>query len=247
MEKYSEWWSFKIFSPLGEYVNGRLSSYFRPEELIDLLIYDAQKTNSFDQGNSEIILNNNALLQQCFKTKILFTRDIYVLCLPHINILNDPVQLQKLRSNHIAADLWIETPYEILYQDPTAKFWLHPLYNQIMCKNKKMLYSWKELCYLITVYVSSPNEHFTSIGESLLQVNANSVFADEIRFKYFHKSQIPSILKQVTKYLGKMTNVLVLCPNLMRGDEDIKTSAFIEDTMFSNNRLLPHVPSFVYI
>jgi hypothetical protein len=246
VDKYTEWWSFKIFSPLGLYTNGRLSTYFRPEELINLIISEAEKNHNFESGNSEIILTDENL-RNSFNTDVIFVPELYALCLPHINILDDPIQIKQLRDKHSAADLWIETPYDILYLDSTAQFWLHPLFNTIIGKNVKMSYSWKELCNMFNVYLSAPNAHFTAINESMYAVNSNSIFANEIRFRYFHKCQIQTILKQLSKYLGKQSTILTLCPTLKQDDTDEQTAAFIENIMFANNPLLPHISNSVYI
>ena len=66
-------------------------------------------------------------------------------------------------------------------------------------------------------------------------------------FNIFHKSQIPFILKQITKYLGKKHNILTLCPELHHNESDVTTMYFLEDLMFSNNRLLPHMSCSTYV
>ena len=167
--------------------------------------------------------------------------------MPHVNILEESTQLNDLRNKNIAADLWIETPYNILYKDPTAKFWISPVFNQIMCSNKEICYSWKELCCLVTHYITNPNTHFTALGDSMFSVNSDSVFANDFRFTYFHKTQIPAILKQITKYLGKRSNILTLFPQFMLEDSDIETMAFIEHTLFGDNRLMPNIQNFIYV
>jgi len=63
----------------------------------------------------------------------------------------------------------------------------------------------------------------------------------------FTKTQIPAILKQITKYLGKRSNILTLFPELMLEDSDIKPVAFIETTLFGDNRLMPNIQNFIYV
>lgn len=244
VEKYSEWWSFKVFSPFVEYVHGRLPSYFRPEELINLLLNDAEKNYSFDPGNSKIILVDE-YLQKCFNTTVIFVSDLYTLCLSHINILDDPAKVLLIKNKHIAADLWIDTPYDILYKDSSSKFWLPPLYNDIMCKNTKMTYKWNELCFLITNFITTKNPYFTPFGVGSFLINSGTAFSNEMKFKYFHKSQIPDIIKQIIKYLGKQSNILTLCPELYQTNDDIETAKFLEEIMFGNNRLMPHSNSYI--
>ncbi len=212
-----------------------------------MIVDDAENNQSFEPGNSEIILTDEDL-RKCFNTDVIFVPELYALCLQHINILDDLNQIKQLRDKHTAADVWIDTPYDILHQDSTAQFWLHPHFNAIIGKNYKMSYAWKELCDMFTTYVSNTsNSHFTAINESMFAVNSNSIFTNEIRFKYFHKCQIPTILKQLSKYLGKQSTIITLCPLLMRDDTDVQTAAFIENIIFANNPLLPHISSAVYI
>ena len=66
-------------------------------------------------------------------------------------------------------------------------------------------------------------------------------------FNIFHKSQIPFILKQITKYLGKKHNILSLCPELHHNKSVVSTMYFIEELIFGNNHLLPHMSSSTYV
>ena len=63
----------------------------------------------------------------------------------------------------------------------------------------------------------------------------------------FTKTQIPAILKQIIKYLGKRSNILTLFSELMLEDSDIETVAFIEHTLFGDNRLMPNIQNFIYV
>jgi hypothetical protein len=246
IDKYSEWWSFKIYSPLNELINGRLDLYFRPEELINIILEEAKNSNCFELGNSEIIVANERL-QKCFNTNIIFAPNLYVLCLSHINVLTDASQIETLKNKNINSELWIETPYDILYKDPTAQFWLHPIINQIICGNKQITYSWETICDSVNQFICNSNVHFTRHDKNIFSINTNSPLCNEFRFQYFHKSQIPFILKQITKYLGKKHTLLSLCPELHQNESDLSTVYFIEELMFGNNRLLPHMSSATYI
>jgi hypothetical protein len=246
IDKYSEWWSLKMYSPLSELINGRLDIFFRPEELINIILQEANTSNCFESGNSEIIVANDRL-QKCFNTNIIYAPNLFVLCLSHINVLTDVVQIETLRNKHINSELWIETPYDILYKDPTAQFWLHPIINQTICFNNQITYSWESICESVTQFICNPNDHFTRHDKDIFSINTNSPLCNEFRFQYFHKFQIPSILKQITKYLGKKHNILTLCPELHHNESDVTTMYFLEDLMFSNNRLLPHMSCSTYV
>ena len=63
----------------------------------------------------------------------------------------------------------------------------------------------------------------------------------------FTKTQIPAILKQIIKYLGKHSNILTLFPELMLEDSDIETVAFIEQTRLGDNWLMPNIQNFIYV
>lgn len=83
LDKYSEFWSFKTDSPLQLYLTSvrdrPLEPYFVPLELIDHIIDEAHKLKLFAPGNSKIIVANQSLTN-CFRTKLIYTPDLYQLC-----------------------------------------------------------------------------------------------------------------------------------------------------------------------
>lgn len=237
-------------SPLGEYLaslnHEHLDDYFIPEDLINTI--KTLSTINYEIGNSQIIIANDDL-QKCFNTKLIFVQDLYTLCLPHVNVVVNPNKLNELINNYVSAEFYIETPLEMLYKDPTASFWIPPHFNQIICNNQKMVYSWKELCTLFHSFVNTPNKHIQRTDESMFKINSNSMLSHEIRFEHFHKSQILTILKQIAKYLGKPSNILTLCPELVFDNASSYNNVinFIENVLFHNNRLMPYVPSYIHI
>ena len=120
-----------------------------------------------------------------------------------------------------------------------------------MCavKRREKKKALENLCHRGALRLKSiqTREHFTALEDSMFSVNSDSVFANDFRFTYFHKTQIPAILKQITKYLGKRSNILTLFPQFMLEDSDIETMAFIEHTLFGDNRLMPNIQNFIYV
>lgn len=233
---------------MGEYLaslNYELfDDYFIPADLIDTIKH--LPSIKYEPGNSQIIIANNEL-QKCFNTQFIFVQDLYSLCLPHVNVVVNPLKLNELINNNVAAEFYIDTPLELLYKDPDACFWIPPHFNQTICANKQMTYSWKELCTLFHSFVAIPNKQIQRCDDSLFKVNQKFMLSHEIRFEHFHKSQIVSILKQIAKYLGKRSNILSLCPDLIFYQIPLNVIHFIESVLFHNNQLMPYVPSYIYI
>ena len=216
LAKYSVWWRFKPNSLLKEYLkknNLYLTTYFNPKDLYDSIIAIAKSKNLFDRGNKKVIVLNNKL-QDCFDEWFIYTLDIFKHCLHHVDIVNKDESV-KLQNRAIHNNMRLKLPNNIIYNDPSSLFTLHPQINYYLNKNDKLVYSWKELYDLILDFCTTNTDHFTRCNETILAVNSNSELSTILEFKYFDISQIEDILKKITKYLGKTHNLENYCPKLI--------------------------------
>jgi hypothetical protein len=250
IRNYSEYWIFKPSSSLAQYLKANdydLNFYFTPDKLINIIENIAEQNNMVEVGNSNLILLNDDM-RKCFDSWIIHKPDLYHLCLPHIYTVNTK-KVEELQRNTITCEFYVDSFTDIIYEDPTSLFWIHPVINSVVFNMKKLTYSWKELCEVFLDFTTSQNSHIKQLNKSMFYVKPDSPLAHQFQFKHFDKSQIPLILKQITKFLGKSNNLLSLCDNLCFSYNSplTKVSNFIEDIIQINNNLMPHIPSVVYI
>lgn len=93
------------------------------------------------------------------------------------------------------------------YQDPSATFWLNPLVDWIIYKSEKNVHSWNQLLVDFTDFCVNDKIFFTHHNNSIIEINDNTFFASLYDFKYFHLSQIETMLKQIT-FVEKKTKRL---------------------------------------
>ena len=219
LESHREIWVLKDGSPLRTYFaaqpNARQpNATMTPAEWIRLLRDQFYIHNCFEAGNTDILHIMDTPLQSCFPSPILYAPDLYHLCLPHVNIVTDQETRDRLKHTAVKDELYIESPAALLYHDPTAKFWIPPMVNRIMCGNANICYSWQELHYLFTKFFTTPNVHVGRIDTTMYTIHPTSGLADIFKFKTLHLEQIPLLMKHVTKYLGKTSTMITLCPKL---------------------------------
>jgi hypothetical protein len=219
LENHSEYWMLKETSPLREYIaslpHQTLDQYFTPNTLITLIRDQAYRSNLKEPGNSDIIVTENTPLQAIFKRNALWVPELYTHCLPHVIIVNSGTTLDKLRNTGVAQDLYIEPSHgAALYKDLSAQFWIPNEINQLICQNKKICYSWPELHQLFNKFLTAPSPHVTQLDESIFSINPNSVLAPKLKFSRFHRAQITDIIKRLSRYLGKTSNIMSLCPKI---------------------------------
>ena len=141
LAKYSVWWRFKPNSLLKEYLkknNLYLTTYFNPKDLYDSIIAIAKSKNLFDRGNKKVIVLNNKL-QDCFDEWFIYTFDIFKHCLHHVDIVNKDESV-KLQNRAIHNNLRLKLPNNVIYNDPSSLFTLHPQINYYLNKNDKLVY-----------------------------------------------------------------------------------------------------------
>jgi hypothetical protein len=244
--KYSSWWTFKSHSSLHTYLKNNnvfLETYFYPDQLLSAILYLVRKNNMQEYYNENIIIPD-IFLQQCFQSSILYKPDILEYCLEHIYLVSNE-QTVKLMNQSIHNELFIDIPEDIIYNDPSSLFWLHPDINRILTKNKKIVFSWQELYSLFLDFITTNNIHFIRKEDMIFNINENSELSKIFNFKYFHKNQIEDMLKQITKFLGKSNTVEHCCKQLPFKNLQIDKTvfSFIDLNINNYNRLLPTINS----
>jgi hypothetical protein len=250
-DKYAEWWIFKPFSTLHKYLRAegyQFNSFFCPYEIVQAITNIAEANCMIDPGNSNVIIPDQKLFE-CFNTWNVYKRDLYKHCFPHMTIVKD--KKTDLKHENIYSDFYLDSPLDIIYNDPSSLFWIHPTLNYILCNNQKLSYSWKELYDLFSEFISKPNLHIEQKEESIFYINEKSILKNIFKFNQFHVTQISDILKQSTKFLGKTNTLLSLC-NTLHFDHiehefsNFKTLIlFLEVIIVNNNNLLPYVESYI--
>lgn len=218
LDNNAEWWTLKENSSLRQLAESvgclRLNQWFTPSTLITFIQDQSFRLNLHEAGNSSILNLNNSPLETCFKDAVLYVPDLYKHCLPHVNIVTHGNTLENLKHTAVKKEFYVETPSTLLFKDTSAQFWVPNIYNQIICKNKKVSYSWSELYQLFYDFFSHSNEHLDQLNNSLCMIKSTSDLSNHFNFNFLHKDQITPLLKQITKYLGKTSNLRTLCPKL---------------------------------
>jgi hypothetical protein len=249
--EYKEWWIFKPNSPLSAYIskNGYMFTlYFRPTELIQALKSIASYKDMYAHGNNDVIILDEEL-QECFNTTSIYLPKLFSFCLCHVNIVNSN-KCNQLKNELIKKELYINPPVNIILNDPTSKFWIPPqfvsAYNE---QKKKNSYPWKELTRVFFKHISKIENGVTPLNNSMFQILSNCAFADNLSFTFFHADQVPVILKQITKFLGKSNTILTLCSDLHFCDISLHDTVifWIEEMITKNYDAMPTQSSYVYL
>jgi hypothetical protein len=246
--KFSSWWSFKPNSTLHSYLKNNnifLENYFYPDQLVSVILHLAQKNNMIEYYNENIIIPD-IQLQQCFNSCILYKPDIFEYCLEHIYPVSNDETI-KLMNKSIHDELFIDIPEDIIYNDPSSVFWLHPDINKILTKNDTVVFSWKKLYNLFLDFISTNNSHIKRKEDMIFFINETSELSDIFKFQYFHQDQIEDILKQVTKFLGKSKTIENCCKKLSFNNINIDRHifSFIDLNINNYNKLLPSIISSI--
>ena len=248
LEKYSEWWTLKDLSPLRDFIESLpdhcLETYFTPENLINLINDQTFCLNMKEPANADIINTANSPLQTCFKTGHLYAPDLYNLCLPHVNIVTHPTILENLQNTAIEQEIYFDTPCNLLYSDTTAQFWIPNELNQIICNNLKISYTWTELYQLFYHFFTTPSFHILHCDGNIYMINSNSLLASKIKFLRYHRDQITKIVQQLSRYLGKTSTILTVCPKITFPHCKVTDPfvSWLENELFGNNNMFSRSP-----
>lgn len=245
LEKYSVWWSFKPLSTLEEYLkdyNVALPQYFNPEELYNAIVNIAASNGMIEPGNEKIIVADRRM-HECFNAWYIYVPDLFKVCLKHVQPVPHDMSL-NLQNDAVYKEIFVEPPENIIYNDSSSLFWLHPDINFAMNKNRAMTYSWNELIMLFENFCLTNRQHFTNLGNSMFQINPMSNLRTLFKFKIFHEKQIEELLKSVTKFLGKTNTVQHCCPKFNPNISDPSLFAVLDFAINHYNKLTPFIYTF---
>lgn len=214
VKKYKVWYTFKSNSTLQEYFEDNqiyLNKFFCLEELYNSFLELVEKNYMLVDGNDNIVIPNKKL-QECLQTWFIYMPDLLVYCENQINILPpESILCLKLQTDSILSDICFKAPKNIIYNDPSSLFWLHPDINTLINNNKKIVYSWKELQDIFLNFCLSSFDYVSGVsGKNIFFFKSSSILTNIFKFKFFHQNQIEDILKSVTKFLGQ-TKTLEQC------------------------------------
>ncbi len=240
--KYSVWWTFKPDSTLKSYIERhhyKLNDYFIPDELLNILLDIIDSNYMAVEGNSALIIPDK-FMKKCFSSWMLLKKDLAFHCLEHIDVVEENIS-KNLQNKHIAMNLCVNSPIELLYNDRTSKFWVHPILNFHLNQNKDVAYSWTELHFMFLDFCTTNVEHFTRVNETIIAINSQSEISKLFQFKYFHLDQIDDLLKHATYFLGRTNKLQKLWRyktfNIMSEEEINQICTFVDDVINNNHNL----------
>lgn len=242
LQKFSIWWTFQPESLLEDFLkdyNVILPQYFCPEELFNAILNIASSNGMIEYGNSNIIVADRKL-QECFKTWYIYIPDLLKYCTDHVQPVNSEIN-ESLKNDAVYREIYIEPPVNIIYNDPSSLFWLHPDINYAMNNNLAMTYSWKELVSLFENFCYTNKQHFIRIDQATFQIKPTSILNSLFKFKIFHKNQIEGILKSVTKFLGKPKTIEHCCKNFNPVIADKSLFNILDFAVNNCNKLIPYI------
>jgi hypothetical protein len=254
--KYASWWTFKPSSLLKSYLNDReivLNEYFCLDELQEQVEHVLR--NGAQYYNSDVILLMDEEQQKVFDAWCIYVPDIIKdNLMDHVVAAPDKIS-KALQNKHMTENFYIDSPMDIIYQDPSSVFWLPPLIDFAINKSTGNVYSWNRLIFMFTEFCLNNNDYFTRYSDTIICINENTCLTSLFGFKYFHLSQIETILKKVTKFLGRKNGIIQNC-HFIKNNPIFSASltkihpnvfTFIDEVINSNNSLMPTFSSRLYI
>jgi len=257
VQKYSAWYSFYPPSELKKFLAGQnihFDRHFCMQELIDQLTQIIYAQNMYQNGNENVIILN-PMLQLIFNETTLYVPNLKNYLLPHLIVASPELSIH-LQNQQIHHELYIESPKELIYKDPSSTFWCHPLLDVAMHNCTGNTYSWHHLLANFIEFCSSNTIYFQNHDEKFVFIKENTPISALFSFQYFHLTQCEEMLMKVTKFLGRKNNLTQMCPDLKynsmfsnlfthsKYDEAIRFLDFIINT---NNDSLPYIANNNYL
>lgn len=222
------WWTFKPNSPLKSVLEEEhqycLPKYFRPKELIHAVKLSFYWMSA--ENNTQLIICDDAW-QSVFHKEIIYEPDLEAHLLYHVDIVPQDESI-SLQNSYIHQNLIITPPLEIIYNDPSSRFWLHPIVNYSLTNNTQLSFSWKNLLNIFTDFCFDDELYFKRKDEDFIEINPSTTISSIFDFDCFHVNQIEQILKRLTIYLGKYTALSDICP-------DLKSEYVFYDFLYNDN------------
>jgi hypothetical protein len=165
-----------------------------------------------DPGNANIVILN-AELQRIFGVYVIYKPEFIGLCLDHLQNA-PPEQIMQLQSDTIEKLLYVKSPDDLIYDNPSSLFWVHPEINYLLNKNKKLYHTFHDLKSIFMDFITSNPYHVSRITDSIFYIHPHSELKKVLKFSYFHVNQVGDILKNASKYLGKTMSLETSCSYL---------------------------------
>ena len=254
-EKYARWYTFKPNSLLQTYLNDReicLDKYFQPDELLNKVLQFLTK---------ESHLSNNDVIELNEEQQIVF--DAWFIFIPNImkehlmtHIIEAPKEIaESFQNKMMLENFYVDSPMDIIYTDPLSVFWILPEIDAVLTGSTGNVYSWNRLLFMFTELCLNRHDLFTRKNDDIISINENTSLTTLFQFKYFHISQFETILKHITKFLGRKAGLLDSCPFLkhnptlfrLKSSEKVNVFNFIDYIINNNNNLMPYLPCPLYL
>jgi len=71
--------------------------------------------------------------------------------------------------------------------------------------------SWNKLLFMFTEFCLNNTTYFTRFSDSIIGINVNTSLTSLFDFKFFHLSQVETLLQQITKFLGRKNSMIQSC------------------------------------
>ena len=253
-EKYADWWTFKPSSPLKAYLSDReivMDEYFSLEELryrvMSILEHAAQFLNS------DVIVLADQELQMVFDSWYIFVPDVVE---NHLlsHVIPAPADISNdLQNKHMTEDFYVDSPVDLIYKDPSSVFWIPSFVDFAMNQSTGNVGSWNKLLFMFTEFCLNNTTYFTRFSDCIIGINENTCLTSLFDFKYFHISQIETLLQKITKFLGRKNSIFQSCHFITHNPAFDITSihpnvfTFIDDIINNNNDMMPDFQTGLYI
>jgi len=253
-QKYAVWWTFKPDSVLQSYLNKHgigLDQYFQPDELLNKVLHLL---------THQTHLSNNNVIELNEEQQIVF--DAWFIFVPNLmkehlvaHILEAPKEIsQSYQNKKMLENFYVESPMDILYKDPLSVFWILSEIDFALNGSTGTVYSWNQLLFMFTELCLNRHDLFTRHSDNIISINENTSLTALFQFKYFHISQIETILKQTTLFLGRKSELIQSCPILkhntlfrLKSSRIVNAITFIDYIINNNHSLMPYVSFPFYL
>jgi hypothetical protein len=249
LSKYSVWWTFKSNSTLQTYLKEHkvfLKKYFTPEELCISLLNIFESRQMFVSGNNKLV-KTDVKLQECFNTNVIYIPEFKNYCDDHITEVSNLFTLNKLQNKKIKKNIIFETSEDLIFNDFSSLFWIHPEINFAINQNRKLVYSWNELYQLFLDFCTTNKDYFIQKPDSIIYINPSSSFANIFKIQCFHRNQIEDVLKTISKYLGKTNTINQYCKHFKTSVTDESVLSVLNIAINNYNKYVPIMITYVDI
>jgi hypothetical protein len=196
-----------------------LDEYFTADTICSALTKMSGFKNLIEDTNNNIIVLTPKL-EIIFNMSIIYKPHLFEACLPEIIRAPDDTN-RCLREQNIKRNLSLlgsgtveneNFGSSLIYLDQTSVFYLYHHVKKLM-QTHKIVFPWPELLDIFTDFCTTDQANFTrKANTDIIEIKETSSIAHLVPFKYFHIEQCETILKRITKYLGRSPFHTYSCP-----------------------------------